>query len=171
MIPIAAYPDPITGTVLVILVGARFCPVLVFLKPAAPVPNRKRHRLAFDMGMATKRAKEAESYGESNKRNYRGNRSCSDLLRNATTTPANPASATPTWAAVDKASPGSIAWIRTHLNDSNKHENEAGQLSRESVELANFNNESEGATGIGSDLEICSRLVQGSMSRCPNRRH
>jgi hypothetical protein len=70
-----------------------------------------------------------------NKRNLSmGDHSCSDLLRNATTTPANPASATPTWAAVDRASPGSIAWIRTHLSDSNKHENEAGQLSRESVE-------------------------------------
>src|SRR5205807_8406234 len=32
--------------------------------------------------------------------------SCSDLLRNATTTPANPASATAIWAATDKASFG-----------------------------------------------------------------
>lgn len=38
-----------------------------------------------------------------------GDHSCSDLLRNATTTPANPASATAIWAAVDRASPGSIA--------------------------------------------------------------
>jgi len=34
--------------------------------------------------------------------------SCSDLLQNATTTPANPASATAIWGAIDKASPGSI---------------------------------------------------------------
>jgi hypothetical protein len=39
----------------------------------------------------------------------RGDHSWSDRLRNATTTPANPASATAIWAAVDKASPGSIA--------------------------------------------------------------
>jgi hypothetical protein len=32
----------------------------------------------------------------------------SDLLQNATTTPANPAGATAIWAAIDKASPGSI---------------------------------------------------------------
>src|SRR5207247_85346 len=38
-----------------------------------------------------------------------GDQSCSDLPRNATTTPANPASATAIWAAVDRASPGSIA--------------------------------------------------------------
>src|SRR5438445_11070533 len=34
--------------------------------------------------------------------------SCSDPLRNATTTPANPASATAIWAAVERASPGSM---------------------------------------------------------------
>jgi hypothetical protein len=34
--------------------------------------------------------------------------SCSDLLQNATTTPANPASATAILGAIDKASPGSI---------------------------------------------------------------
>jgi hypothetical protein len=38
-----------------------------------------------------------------------GDQSCNDLLRNATTTPANPASATAIWAAVERASPGSIA--------------------------------------------------------------
>src|SRR5438067_13003511 len=47
---------------------------------------------------------------KSHKRNCSlGDHSCSDLLRNATTTPANPASATAIWAAVDRASPGSIA--------------------------------------------------------------
>jgi len=38
----------------------------------------------------------------------RGDHSCSELLRNATTTPANPASATAICAVLDRASPGCI---------------------------------------------------------------
>src|SRR3954468_17591611 len=45
------------------------------------------------------------------KRNLsRDDQSYSDLLRNATTTPANPANATAIWAATDNASPGSIVF-------------------------------------------------------------
>jgi hypothetical protein len=40
----------------------------------------------------------------------RGDHSCSELLRNATTTPANPASATAISAALERASHGSIAF-------------------------------------------------------------
>jgi hypothetical protein len=39
-----------------------------------------------------------------------GDQSWSDLLRNATTTPENPASATANWAAADSASPGSMVF-------------------------------------------------------------
>ena len=94
--------------------------------------------LIVSKSMANKHAKRGTRALPSkfNKRNLSmGDHSCSDLLRNATTTPANPASATPTWTAVDKASPGSIAWIKTHTSDSNKHEHEAGQRTPEPADL------------------------------------
>ena len=66
--------------------------------------------LIVSHSMANKQAKRGIRAlpSESHKRNLSmDDHSCSELLRNATTTPANPANAVAIWAAVERASPGS----------------------------------------------------------------